>query len=175
MTYSIRKARLTDGRAIAQIELNAGELFKTVGLDALSGDVTDPAYVKSFIASGGAVVAVNDHDEAVGFALSFFLDGALHLHEMSVDPAHGRKGLGGLLLKAVADWAGVSGYNQTTLSTFKDVPWNAPFYERHGYTPVDVADWTPGFFLLREHEELAGLPIERRCFMKRECARDTQS
>ena len=160
-------ARRADAHAISQIELNAGVLFKTVGLNDLSGDVTDAAFVRSIIRTDGALVAVTEQDVAIGFALSFLLDGALHLHEMSVDPGHGRKGLGGRLLEGIDDLANAKGCRHTTLSTFKDVPWNAPFYQRHGYTFVDPHDWTPGFFLLREHEEMAGLPVDRRCFMSK--------
>ena len=93
------------------------------------------------------------------------LDDALHLQEMSVDPAHGRKGLGGQLLNAIADLARTKNCSCTTLSTFKDVPWNAPFYRRHGYSIVDAEDWTPRISHPPEHEVQAGLPADRRCFM----------
>jgi GNAT superfamily N-acetyltransferase len=152
---------------LAQIELNAGELFKTVGLDNLAGDFADPDFVASFIRSDGAFVAVHADGNVVGFALSFALDGALHLQEMSVDPAHGRKGLGGRLLDAIDEKAREERYARATLSTFADVPWNAPFYERHGYQIVSPAQWAPGFHILREHEAAAGLPVDRRCFMEK--------
>ncbi len=167
MTYSIRLAQPSDLPALAQIELNAGELFKTVGLDKLAGDFADPDFVASFIRSDGAIVTVHASGNVVGFALSFALGGSLHLQEMSVDPAHGRKGLGGRLLDAIDEMAREESYARTTLSTFADVPWNAPFYERHGYQIIAPAEWTPGFHILREHEAQAGLPVERRCFMEK--------
>lgn len=167
MTYSIRRAQLSDLPALAQIELNAGELFKTVGLDQLAGDFADPDFVASFIRSEGAIVAVHASGTVVGFALSFALDGSLHLQEMSVDPAHGRKGLGGRLLGAIDELAREKSSSRATLSTFADVPWNAPFYKRHGYQIVSPSEWTPGFHILREHEAQAGLPVERRCFMEK--------
>ncbi len=167
MTYTIRNAQLSDIPAMAQVELNAGELFKTAGLDQLTGDFASPEFVASFVRSGGAFSAVDENGAVVGFALAFFLDGALHLHEISVDPAHGRKGLGGRLLDAVAEFARTKDCSRITLSTFQDVPWNAPFYERHGYRQVTQENWTPGFHILRDHEQEAGLPVERRCFMEK--------
>jgi len=170
MTYTIRTAKPEDVTAFAQVEINAGELFKTIGLDDLAGDFSSPDFVMSFVRTGGAFVAVHVDGTISGFALAFILDNAVHLQEMSVDPAHGRRGLGGQLLDAVAAWAHQSGCRRLTLSTFEDVPWNAPFYARHGYQPVPQGRWTPGFHILREHEEHAGLPIERRCFMEKTLA-----
>lgn len=168
MTYTIRKARLSDVPTFAEIELNAGEIFKTVGLGELAGDFAAPDFVKSFVRTGGSFAAIHEPSgTVVGFALSFLLDGAVHLHEMSVDPGHGRKGLGGRFLDEVAQFALSQKLMRTTLSTFKDVPWNAPFYERHGYRTVAPENWTPGFHILREHEEQAGLPVEQRCFMEK--------
>jgi len=41
----------------------------------------------------------------VGFALVEILDGAAHLEEIDVHPAHGRRGLGSALVRAVCEWA----------------------------------------------------------------------
>ncbi len=167
MTYTIRRAKERDIPAIAQVELNAGELFKTIGLDDLAGDFANPEFVQSFVQTGGAFVASHSDKGVVGFALAFLLDSAVHLQEMSVDPAHGRRGLGHSLLTTIADWAEQTDISRITLSTFADVPWNAPFYQKHGYEIVAPENWTPGLHILREHEEHAGLPIDRRCFMER--------
>lgn len=167
MPYSIRPALLSDLPAFALVERNAGALFKTIGLDNLADDAADPDFVASFIRAENALVAVEASDTVVGFALAFKLDDALHLQEMSVDPAHGRRGLGGRLLNAIDEKAKAQNHSSSTLSTFVDVPWNAPFYARHGYRIVTQAEWTPGFHILREHEVHAGLPAERRCFMKK--------
>jgi len=165
MTYTIRTATPADIPAFAHVEINAGELFRSVGLDDLAGDFSSPEFVMSFVQTGGAFVAVHTDGTVAGFTLTFMLDNAIHLQEMSVDPAHGRRGLGGRLLQAVDTWASESGCSHVTLSTFKDVHWNAPFYARHGYQIVSPEKWTPGFHILREHEEHAGLPVARRCFM----------
>jgi len=168
MTYTIRNAHASDVPAFAQVEINAEELFKTIGLDDLAGDFSSPDFVMSFVKTGGAFVAVHTDGTVAGFALAFMVDNAIHLQEMSVDPAHGRQGLGGQLLDAVASWARQRGFTRLTLSTFHDVPWNAPFYTKHGYQIMSAKQWTPGLHILREHEEHAGLPIDRRCFMEKQ-------
>jgi GNAT superfamily N-acetyltransferase len=69
----------------------------------------------------------------VGFALVDRVGGQPHLEEMDVHPSHGRRGIGRRLLAAVQAWAGAAGYSALTLTTFRDVPWNAPFYARCGF------------------------------------------
>ncbi len=45
-----------------------------------------------------------------------------HLEEIDVDPSHGPRGLGTALVRALCDWATVSGYIMLTLTTFRAVP-----------------------------------------------------
>ena len=60
-------------------------------------------------------------------------DEALHLEELDVLPGHGRQGIGTRLVRALCDGARGRGIAAVTLCTFRDVPWNAPFYERLGF------------------------------------------
>jgi hypothetical protein len=39
-----------------------------------------------------------------------------------------------------------------TLTTFRDVPWNAPYYERLGFTTVCSGEWGPELAALMEVE-----------------------
>ncbi len=55
-----------------------------------------------------------------------------------------------------------------TLSTFRDLPWNGPFYLSCGFRELERHEWTPALLLAHYHEEDLGLPLERRCFMRRE-------
>ena len=48
---------------------------------------------------------------------------------------------------------------QRDLSTFRDLSWNAPFYSKLGFRPVDEAELTTGFQQIRLKELAAGLPI----------------
>ena len=53
-------------------------------------------------------------------------------------PEHMRKGVGSRLIETVCRWARDAGHAKITLSTFRDVPWNRPFYESRGFQVVDA-------------------------------------
>jgi GNAT superfamily N-acetyltransferase len=76
-------------------------------------------------------------DPVVGFAHVLAVDDAWLLEQVVVHPDHGRRGLGSALLEAVADEVARRGGREVTLRTYADVPWNAPWYARHGYVVVD--------------------------------------
>lgn len=87
---------------------------------------------------------------------------------MDVDPAHGRRGLGSALVETVCDWVKLQGYSAISLSTFCDLPWNAPFYFKLGFQMLDESELTIAFQQIRLEELEAGLPISARVMMSRE-------
>ncbi|MGA8045376.1 MAG: GNAT family N-acetyltransferase [Dermatophilaceae bacterium] len=93
---------------------------------------------------------------AVGFAHLLESDGAdlphWHLDQIAVRPSSGRRGIGRMLLRAAMGVALDAGATQLTLTTYADVPWNAPWYQREGFAVVDEAD--PGREGLRRHRDL---------------------
>lgn len=169
LSYALRPARQDDIERLAAVQLSASTLFRTIGMEEAADTAPLPDdFLRSFIVSGLALVAVDETDHAIGFALASPLDTGLHLYEISVEPAHGRRGVGSRLLAVLCDEAKARGLSAVTLSTFRDVPWNAPFYSHHGFHLLTRADWTPGFYVLRLREEDSGLPVDRRCFMRKD-------
>ena len=69
-------------------------------------------------------------------------------------------------MEAVAELGRARGWPALTLSTFKDVPFNAPYYRRLGF--VDVETLTPGMAQIRAEHEARGLDERARVFMRRE-------
>ena len=69
-------------------------------------------------------------------------------------PAIARSGAALLLLATLAAGGALSG-GAVTLTTYRDVPWNAPFYRRVGFEVVD--DPTPGVAEVRAAERAEGL------------------
>jgi GNAT superfamily N-acetyltransferase len=67
---------------------------------------------------------------AVGFAFVGDVDDGLHLHQLAVHPDHGRRGLGTALLAAVF---GRAAGRAVTLTTFRHIPWNEPWYRARGF------------------------------------------
>ena len=113
-------------------------------------------------------VAADARGELVGFALVMELGLFAHLEEIDVLPAHGRQGLGSALLEAVCEWAGSRGFSAVTLSTFRDVAWNAPFYARRGFAVVPPEELPPELLEIVARERQKGLRTDLRVIMQRE-------
>ncbi|WP_369411191.1 GNAT family N-acetyltransferase [Leucobacter edaphi] len=59
-----------------------------------------------------------------------------HLEQLSVSPAVTRRGIGSELLATAARVAHERGAELLTLRTYRDVPWNAPFYRARGFAEI---------------------------------------
>ncbi|MBV8690451.1 MAG: GNAT family N-acetyltransferase, partial [Actinobacteria bacterium] len=103
-----------------------------------------------------------------GFVLAEEVDGCGHIEELAVSSAHGGRGLGTALIDAVVQWAATNGMPALTLTTFIDVPWNRPFYERRGFRVLADDEITAGLRAKVLEEEGYGLPAEIRVVMRRD-------
>jgi ribosomal protein S18 acetylase RimI-like enzyme len=149
------------------IEDRAGTLFRESVHPEVDGhDAGSPQLFQAHINQGLCFVMVDDGDAPVGFATCGVLDGALHLYELAMVPEHGGKGLGKTLIETVCDEAVSRGLSAVTLSTFTDVAWNGPFYERVGFRNLTDDELSPGLHLVKKHEADVGLT--HRCIMRRE-------
>lgn len=168
--YTVRSARFDEYDLLGDIERSAGQRYIGVGLADIAGaEPNDPEFVGSVAAHGGAFVAATaDEDIPVGFVLVGFLDRTAHIYEVSVLEEHGRRGLGSRLIEEAVDYAAAEGVPTVTLSTFRDIPWNGPLYERLNFRHIERSEWTPALLLLRDLEMRKGLPVERRGFMRRD-------
>lgn len=79
----------------------------------------------------------------VGFARLEAVDGHPHLGQLSVLPEYGRLGIGTSLVVAGCDWARRRGHRLITLTTFADIPFNAPFYRRLGFRQLGEEEIGP--------------------------------
>jgi GNAT superfamily N-acetyltransferase len=162
--YAIRPATPADLPLLPAIERAAAARFRGTPLAAmadapLAATAIDPARERVWVASApdGAIA---------GFAIARPLDGGIHLHELDVHPAHDRRGLGARLIGAVAAWALETDARAITLLTFRDIPWNAPYYARLGFVPLVDEAVPPGLRALREAEGAAGLPLASRLALR---------
>jgi predicted N-acetyltransferase YhbS len=89
----------------------------------------------------------------------------LHIWEFNVHPDFQQKGIGAGLMRACMIDARNSSFSAVTLTTFRDVAWNAPFYARLGFEEVSALDAHPRLAGELALEADHGLPIERRCAM----------
>jgi GNAT superfamily N-acetyltransferase len=130
--------------------------------------VTPQEVLEEAHAAGRLWVVVSETDAPVGFAAASVIDGTAHLDELDVHPSYGRRGLGTALVETVCRWARLSGFPAITLSTLRDIPWNAPFYERLGFRILTSEELTSGLEALIEMETEYGLPTFGRVIMRRE-------
>jgi GNAT superfamily N-acetyltransferase len=167
--YRLRSARPDERDRIQEIEDLAGTRFAGLGLIDEALDVGFPtAGLDRLIRAGQVWVACDATDRPVGMVIASVREGAVYVEEMDVLAEHGRRGLGGRLLETVCAWAREHGYAAVTLSTFRDVPWNGPFYRRHGFTDLPSAAWTPGMRTIHDDEGRHGLRTDVRVFMRRD-------
>jgi GNAT superfamily N-acetyltransferase len=165
-SYEIRLARPDEIERLPAIELAAAELFRGQDLGEFTlDDCSDVADLAEAQREDRLWVAACD-GEPIGFAFACTVGGLPHLDEIDVLPAHGRRGVGAALLARVIEWARAQDAPSLTLSTFRDVAWNAPFYAKFGFRPLDDAELTAPYRALRETEAALGLPMHRRVLMR---------
>lgn len=154
----IRPAHFTDLPVLQQIETAAGAPFRDIGMDAIAED-PPPALeeLAEFWEAGRIWVAADAHNRPIAYALVALVDGCAHIEQVSVHPDHARRGLGALLLDEISSWANERGIHALTLTTFVNVPWNAPYYERLGFRFLRDRDLTPGLAQIRRDEARHGL------------------
>jgi GNAT superfamily N-acetyltransferase len=164
--YAIRSARVEELTLLAHIEQSAAVRFLDTPYAFLVDAKPLPLdFVQQRFQAGQVWVAVDREDTVIGFAVTREVDDTLYLQEIDIDPKHGQKGLGYALVDTVRSWAKLSDYGVMSLSTFRDIPWNAPFYSKLGFRILDESELTAGFQQIRWQEREAGLPICDRVIM----------
>ncbi|QGK70010.1 GNAT family N-acetyltransferase [Allosaccharopolyspora coralli] len=144
----VRSARSDDLRLLPAVEAAADTVFVPWGIT----DLPPPAGPDELATARKVLVA---GDPPAGFLRLEEIDGRAHVEQLSVHPDHMRRGLGGALLQAALGWAADSGFAETTLVTYADIPWNAPFYRKHGFVPLPQL--STGLIALRDKEITLGL------------------
>lgn len=167
----IRAARPSDLERLRDVERAAGRCFRDVGMPEIADDEPLPTEVLAdYQRHGRAWVAVADGDQVVAYLISDLVDGNVHIEQVSVDPAYARQGVGRSLIERTAVLAAAVGVPALTLTTFRDVPWNAPYYARCGFAVLDESEWTPGLRAIRAREMAHGLDRWPRVCMWRRLA-----
>lgn len=134
---------------LRDIEQAADAIFLDVGIGPFTDDGAD-----AHLTDAAVVLAVGE--PPVGFATVGTVDGIAHLWQLAVHPDHGRRGHGTALVDAVCRWARTHGGGAVTLTTFRDVPWNAPFYRGLGFRTLSESELSPALAAIRDHERAIG-------------------
>lgn len=170
MDYIIRKTKLSDIEHLPLLERSAGSAFKSLPSLAWIADdsVMSAQEHKRLLAKGFSWVALDFLSQAIcGFIHAEIIEGEFYVVEVSVSGTYQKKGIGSKLLKTALTQAKSLGLSTATLTTFIDVPWNAPYYQRLGFV-ILTPDTLPQYIERKlQEEKSAGLPLERRCAMRK--------
>jgi len=168
----IRTASLTDLPVLRDIERAAGEPFRALDMATIADD--EPPTIgelTEFQRAGRAWVWVDGADHPAAYVLTDVIDGYAHIEQVSVHPGHSRRGVGSALMDHVAQWGAARDLAGLTLTTFANVPWNAPYYERLGFRVLADDELSPGLREIRANEAGRGLDAWPRVAMRRTRAR----
>jgi GNAT superfamily N-acetyltransferase len=156
---TIRQPRRDELELLRSIERDAGRAFAAIGMTRVSADEPKPVEeLETFRAAGCAWVTVDDDDAPIAYLLSAVLDNCAHIEEVCVAPSHARRRVGAALIEHLAAIARSEGRAALTLTTFRDVPWNAPYYQRLGFAIFEAPDVGPELSALvaRETRSIPG-------------------
>ncbi|MFE3500457.1 GNAT family N-acetyltransferase [Kitasatospora sp. NPDC059160] len=151
---------------LTELERAAGAPFAEIGMPEIAADEPPaPEELAAYLEHGTALAAEAPDGTIVGYLLAEPVDGALHVEQVSVHPGHARRGIGRALIEHLAEGTDAPAL---TLTTFADVPWNAPYYARCGFRPLAEDELTPGLRRIRRLEAEHGLDRWPRLCMRRD-------
>jgi ribosomal protein S18 acetylase RimI-like enzyme len=164
----IRLARDAELSVVQRIDRASGQMFSDFGRPQVSGLLWPIEALSACREAGRLWVVTGADDRPAGFLITDVVDGCLQVEQVSVDPGSARRGLGRALLDHAAAQAAAAGLPAVTLTTFADVPWNAPYYQRCGFRVLDDAEVTAGLRAIRQREAGVGLDQWPRVCMRRD-------
>ncbi|HEY5107047.1 MAG TPA: GNAT family N-acetyltransferase [Caulobacteraceae bacterium] len=163
----VRQARPYDLSRLGAIEASGAQTFAAAG-DPLA-DGSPPASPDAWRAAmeAGCVWVLDDPPEGlIGFLAGELAEHGLYIAEIDVVMDHQRKGHGRRLMQWVIGWAKAKGLAALTLTTFRDVAWNAPFYASLGFVEIPACELSPRLIGILENQAARGFDPRRRCAMR---------
>ena len=162
----IEIADTSDAQFLPDIERSSGEAFRPLPSLAwiADDDVQSLERHSELIELGQAWVARSDQG-IVGFLSAERFVNSLHIWQMAVHSNFQKKGIGRALIVQAKQAAASAGLTNLTLTTFRHVAWNEPFYASCGFRTLKPNDLCERLKATLDAEERAGLPLDQRCAM----------
>ena len=171
--YTITDVAPEDIPALIAVDRAASKLFVPTGLirpEALF-DHVPAAEFETAIEDKRVFAARDAFARPIGFVLnSQRSKTGLYLDQISVHPDHGQKGIGRQLVMRAIVFAEELKVPHITLSTFRDLPWNGPFYARLGFKEIPRNKYEPYMHDI-EAAQTPLMDVSARCFMRRSVRR----
>lgn len=172
MSYvAVRFGEVEDLSALADIEQAAAKEFlpyaEWLGItpELLEG-LVPLNFLRQAQAENRLWIASSDK-KVVGFVIIKFLVESCFIVELDVHPRYWRQGIGSALVEACCRHAKACGSTKMLLTTFRQVPWNIPFYQKLDFVSVASEDWSQEIWAIVQHEARYGFPADKRAVMVR--------
>ncbi|MEC8716587.1 MAG: GNAT family N-acetyltransferase [Pseudomonadota bacterium] len=164
MTVLIRSALAFDLSEIPALECAAAQRFLETAHPELASAPPSMTDAVLDLALREDRLLVAEQDGALcGFALLDQRGEEGWLREFNVPPAFGNRGVGRALLAFSCAWGRGRSCTRLTLTTFRTVPFNGPFYARFGFSFLEETSLPPHLMEALAAERAAGL--RDRCAM----------
>ena len=167
MPAIIRLALPEDAQLLPAIEISAAQAFRMINELSWLAD-SPPMSIErhsQLIALSTCWVALDAENQPQGFLSSERYGSYPHIYELSVMQSMQGKGTGRRLIEAAKGYARSSRLSFITLTTFTNVPWNAPFYSRVGFQTKATTDLDQRLAGILSEEYRHGFAPESRCAM----------
>jgi ribosomal protein S18 acetylase RimI-like enzyme len=163
---TIRPATAADLDAIAAVGVDADTRFLAAGYPAFADGAAIPADVAERAIVEARLWVAERAGALLGWSYQGRIDGELCLGQISVAVSAGRQGVGTALLTALIDRARSAGEPSVVLNTQADVPFNAPWYQHHGFEVVPEAAWSDGLRRVTAAQEAGGMDWTHRVHLR---------
>lgn len=170
-SIAIRLAKTEDLATLADVESSAAKEFSpyvgwlNVAPELLEG-LVPLRFLRQAQVESRLWVATNE-ESVVGFVVIKFLIESCFIVELDVRPEYWRQGIGSALVEACCLSAKSRGFSKMMLTTFRQVPWNIPFYRTLGFALLPPTRWTSEIQAIVQHEARYGFAREKRAVMVR--------
>jgi GNAT superfamily N-acetyltransferase len=104
--------------------------------------------------------------QVIGFLCAHEMDRDLHIEELAVRQEWQGQGIGRRLLQTVVEYARRNGFRSVTLTTFREVAWNEPFYRSMGFEIIPAEKMDPQLEEILCAEIARGFAADKRCAMR---------
>lgn len=167
-SYTVRKAIIADAPKFAAVEISACQRFRDIAHLAWIA-AEEPTSLEDHVAligAGTVWVAVDSAGDISGFLLGERCGDELHICEFAVERPRQGHGIGTSLVRTAIEYARTIGLAALTLTTFRGLSWNEPFYHHLGFVTLQPDQLDDRLRAVFAREVLIGLSIERRCAMR---------
>jgi GNAT superfamily N-acetyltransferase len=167
VSTTVRLTKVEEVGLLPDIECSAGQSFRDWPQLAWIADEDDmsPEAHLQYVQKGTSWVAEVD-SQIAGFLCAEVMSGYLHVWELAVRREWQGQGIGRRLMETAIEYARRHQFRWITLTTFRQVPWNEPFYRQLGFEIINTKDMDPRLVRILQHEALHGLPADLRCAMR---------